>query len=163
MSHRLCKLFSCRVRGPFVLSCVRLLTISTLRLNSRDYIRDRSTATAENAIHLSSIRIQPSSNGHGPKCEPPGVSATVHRSPRLNLGRAKSDHDVEPTFDVPKPVRYLHLLATSISILIILSAGKYHRFSKPRSNVGVERVGCYGATGQATVQRITNSAWRLPI
>jgi hypothetical protein len=107
-----------------VLSWVRLLTISTLRLNSRDYIRDRSTTdNPENAINLSSIRIEASNDAYGSptKSGQPGVSVTVHRSTTLNFGRSKSDHDVEPTFDISKPVRYLHLLATPI---LILSAGR---------------------------------------
>ncbi|KAH9005684.1 hypothetical protein EDB83DRAFT_2558404 [Lactarius deliciosus] len=56
-------------------------------LNSRNYIRgDQSTANRQdNAYNISSIRVGP------------GPLST------LDYGRNKSDHDEEPTFEVPKP------------------------------------------------------------
>ncbi|KAI9461209.1 hypothetical protein BJY52DRAFT_1185559 [Lactarius psammicola] len=73
-------------------------------LNSRDYVRDRSTTDIrDKGINLSSIRIEPPNETYGPKSSQPGVSVTVHRSTTSNFGRNKSDHDVEPTFEVPKP------------------------------------------------------------
>ena len=130
-----------------MLSWVRPLTVSTLRLNSRNYVRDRSTTdNPENAVNLSTIRIEPSGDDHKLRSGQPGVSVTVHRSTRFDFGRSISDHDEEPTFDVAKPVRYLHLLVTPILILIILSAGcKSHRFSQARSNVRLLSVGCCSA------------------
>jgi len=72
-------------------------------LNSRDYVRDRSvTSNPENALNLSSIRIEPSSDAFESKS---GQADTVHRSTALNFARNKSGHDVEPAlrFEVPKP------------------------------------------------------------
>jgi len=68
-------------------------------LNSRDYVRDRSTTS--NSYNLSSIRIESSSNES--KSGQAGVSVTAPRSTILNLSRNKSHHDVEPAFEVPKP------------------------------------------------------------
>ncbi len=98
---------------------VRLLTMSTFRLNSRDYVRDRSTTdNPDNAYNLSSIRGEPLSDAYGSKSRQPNVSVSVHRSTTSDFGRNKSDHDVEPTFEVPKPVWNLHLLAIPRLILI---------------------------------------------
>ena len=139
-SHRLCKLFACHVRG--VLSWVRYLTVSTLRLNSRDYVRDRSAnSNQDNALNLSSLRIEPSSDPYGSKSGQAGVAVTVHRSTTLNFARNKSDLDAEPAFEVPKSVRSLRLLATPRSILILPAGYKYLPFSRPRSNVEIERIG----------------------
>jgi hypothetical protein len=120
-TDRLCKLFACHVRG--VLLWVRHLTVSTLRLNSRDYVRNRpTTANLGNSLNLSSIRIEPSSEAHESKSGQAGVSDTVHCSATLNFAWNKSDNDVGPTFEGSKPVRPLCLLAAPGSILI-LSAG----------------------------------------
>ncbi|KAH9045037.1 hypothetical protein EDB84DRAFT_1674466 [Lactarius hengduanensis] len=56
-------------------------------LNSRDYVRGRQSTTdrQDNAYNISSIRVGPGS-----------LSTLEH-------GRNKSDHDKEPTFEVPKP------------------------------------------------------------
>jgi len=76
-------------------------------LNSRDYVRDRSTTdNQENAYHLSSIRIAPQSEVHGTKSGQPGVSVSVHHTTKTDFGGNKSDNDGEPTFapqkaDVP--------------------------------------------------------------
>jgi len=90
-----------------VLSWVRLLTVSTFRLNSRDYIRDQSTTVnLDYAFNPSSIRIEPLGEAYGSKSRQPGVSVSVHHSSSTtsDFGRNKSDHGVEPTFEVPKPV-----------------------------------------------------------
>ncbi|KAH9040047.1 hypothetical protein EDB85DRAFT_2140687 [Lactarius pseudohatsudake] len=72
-------------------------------LNSRDHIRDRSTAdNPDNAFNLTSIRIEPPSETYGSKSSQPGVSVTIQRSTTSDFGLNKSDHGVEPTFEVPK-------------------------------------------------------------
>jgi hypothetical protein len=104
LSHRLYKLYARHVSSPFsVLSWVLLLTVSAVRLNSRDYVRDRrsNTDNPENAIHLSSIRIEPLSEAYESKSRQPG---TVHHSTTLNFGRNKSDHDLGATFEIQKAV-----------------------------------------------------------
>ncbi|KAH8996874.1 hypothetical protein EDB92DRAFT_2036492 [Lactarius akahatsu] len=57
-------------------------------LNSRNYVHGSQSTTnrQDNAYNISSIRVGP------------GPSST------LDYGRHKSDHDEEPTFEVPKPV-----------------------------------------------------------
>ncbi|KAI9465029.1 hypothetical protein BJY52DRAFT_1184071 [Lactarius psammicola] len=71
-------------------------------LNSRDYIRERSTTIKlDYAISPSSIRIDPPSEAYGSKSRQPGIS--VHSSTTSDFGRNKSDHDVGPTFNIPKP------------------------------------------------------------
>ena len=125
---------------------VRYLTVSPLRLNSRDYVRDRSANShPDNALNLSSIRIEPSSDPYGSKSRQAGVSVTVHRSTTLNFARNKPGDDAEPDFEVPKLVRSLCLLATPRTILILPAGCRYLLFSRRRSNVEVERVG-YGIT-----------------
>ncbi|KAH9040046.1 hypothetical protein EDB85DRAFT_2176015 [Lactarius pseudohatsudake] len=72
-------------------------------LNSRDHVRDRSTTdNPNNAFNLTSIRIEPPSETGGIKSSQPGVSVTIQRSTTSNFGLNKSDHGVEPTFEVPK-------------------------------------------------------------
>ncbi|KAH8989080.1 hypothetical protein EDB92DRAFT_2104383 [Lactarius akahatsu] len=67
-------------------------------LNSRDYIRGRQSTTdrQDNAYSISSIRVAPSNEAR--------VSFSVQHTTTLGYGRNKSDHDEEPTFEVPKPV-----------------------------------------------------------
>ena len=91
-----------------VLSLVQLPTVSTLRLNSRDYVRNRSTTDdLENSYNLSSFRIDASSEAYECKPREAGVAVTVHRSTTSNFARNKSHHDIEPAFEVPKPVTIL--------------------------------------------------------
>ncbi|KAH9176665.1 hypothetical protein EDB89DRAFT_2226718 [Lactarius sanguifluus] len=72
-------------------------------LNSRDHIRYRSaTDNPDNAFNLSSIRIEPPSDTYGSKSSQPDVSVTPQHSTTSNFGRNKSDHGVEPAFEVPK-------------------------------------------------------------
>jgi len=74
-------------------------------LNSRNHIRDRSTTdNPDNAYTLSSIRIEPLTDGYGRKSKQPGpgVSVTVHHSTTGDFGGDRSDHDGEPTFDIQK-------------------------------------------------------------
>ncbi|KAH9083779.1 hypothetical protein EDB83DRAFT_2563621 [Lactarius deliciosus] len=77
-------------------------------LNSRDHVRDRSTAdNPDNAFNLTSIRIEPPSETYGSKSSQskssqPGVSVTIQHSTTSDFGRNKFDHGVEPTFEVPK-------------------------------------------------------------
>ncbi|KAH8985981.1 hypothetical protein EDB86DRAFT_3215793 [Lactarius hatsudake] len=71
-------------------------------LNSRDHVRDRSTDNTNNAFNLTSIRIEPPSETGGSKSSQPGVSVTIQRSTTSDFGLNKSDHGVEPTFEVPK-------------------------------------------------------------
>ena len=106
LSYRLCKLLASHVRSPFcVLSWVRLLTVSAFRLNTRDYVRDRSTTdNPDNAYNLSSIRIDPQSDAYGSKSRRTGVSVTVHHSTASDFARSKSDQDVGPTLEVPSSV-----------------------------------------------------------
>jgi hypothetical protein len=90
-----------------VLSCVRVLTVSTFRLNSRDYVRDRSTTdNPENAINLSSLRIDPLSEAYRSKSGQTGggVTVTVHHSAKSDFGREKNDLDVEPDYEIRKTV-----------------------------------------------------------
>ncbi|KAH9013159.1 hypothetical protein EDB83DRAFT_299513 [Lactarius deliciosus] len=64
-------------------------------LNSRDYIRERSSADNkhDNAFALSSIRVGQRSEGD--KSRRPAVSVTVHRSATADFPQGKRDHDVE--------------------------------------------------------------------
>ncbi|KAH8995616.1 hypothetical protein EDB92DRAFT_147644 [Lactarius akahatsu] len=71
-------------------------------LNCRDHVRDRSTDNPNGAFNLTSIRIEPPSETGGSKSSQPGVSVTIQRSTTSNFGLNKSDHGVEPTFEVPK-------------------------------------------------------------
>ena len=98
---RLYQLFACNASSPFgVLSCVRPLTVSAFRLNSREYLRDRSnTEYLEKTFKLSSIRIEPLSEALGSKARQPSVSISVHHSTTTDLRRNQPGHDVEPTFD----------------------------------------------------------------
>ncbi|KAH8984311.1 hypothetical protein EDB92DRAFT_1491126 [Lactarius akahatsu] len=61
-------------------------------LNSRDYVRERSSAD-DNAFGLSSIRVEQRSEGD--KSRRPAVSVTVHRSTTTDFPQGKRDHDVE--------------------------------------------------------------------
>ena len=119
-SHSLCNLFACFVRSPFgVLSWVRLLTVSTFRLNSRDDIRGQLTTDGPaTAFNSTSIRMEPLNEAYGSKSNQPGVSITVHRSTSSKFGRDISDEPSTQAFEIPKTVRHLHLLATPRSILI---------------------------------------------
>ncbi|KAH9025397.1 hypothetical protein EDB85DRAFT_232126 [Lactarius pseudohatsudake] len=64
-------------------------------LNSRDYVRERSsTDKPDNAYDLSSIRIEQRSEGDK-STRRPTVSVTVHRSATMNFSQGKRDHDVE--------------------------------------------------------------------
>ena len=86
---------------------VRYLTHSTLRLNSRDSLRDRppvSWSNHDDEVNLSSFRIEQLNNAYGTKSEPSGVSVIVPRPTTANFARNKPDNDVEPTFEVPKLV-----------------------------------------------------------
>ncbi|KAH9037375.1 hypothetical protein EDB83DRAFT_2318571 [Lactarius deliciosus] len=71
-------------------------------LNSRDYIRGRTSA--DKTFSLSSIRHEQRSEAHGSKPRQTGVSVTVHHSATSDLSRNNSGPSVEPTFEVPKPV-----------------------------------------------------------
>ena len=89
-----------------MLSPVRYLTVSPLRLNCRDYIRDRSaTSNPDHALNVSSIRIEPSSDAYESKSGRARVSVTTHRSTISNFARNKSD--LETAFEIPKPVTIL--------------------------------------------------------
>ncbi|KAH9026081.1 hypothetical protein EDB85DRAFT_2149382 [Lactarius pseudohatsudake] len=67
-------------------------------LNSRDHIRGRQSTTdrQDNAYDISSIRVAPLSEAR--------VSFSMQRTTTLDYGRNKSNHDGEPTFEVPKQV-----------------------------------------------------------
>ncbi|KAH9028389.1 hypothetical protein EDB85DRAFT_2291262 [Lactarius pseudohatsudake] len=64
-------------------------------LNSRDYVRERSSTDNkhDNAFSLSSIRVGQRSEGD--KSRRPAVSVTVHRSATTDFAQDKRDHDVE--------------------------------------------------------------------
>jgi hypothetical protein len=89
---------------------------STFRLNTRNYVRDRSTTDnpdkAYNSYNLSSIRIGPQSEASGSKSRQPAVTVTVHRSTTSDVTRSKSGQSIAPDFEDSKPVRYLRLLET---------------------------------------------------
>ena len=88
-----------------MLSQVRYLTVSILRLNSRDYVCDRSaTFNPDHALNVSSIRIGPPNDTYGSKSGPAGDSVTAHRSTISTFTRNKFNEDVELAFEVPKPV-----------------------------------------------------------
>ena len=90
------------------------LTVSAFRLNSRAYLRDRSTTEyLESTFKLSSIRIEPLSQALGSKARQPSVaSINVHNSTTTDFGRHISGHDAEPNFDNRETVCSKHLLAT---------------------------------------------------
>jgi len=72
-------------------------------LNSRDYVRDRSTHEyPENAFNLSSIRMDATSEAYGAKSKQTGVSVTVHRTTASDFRQSKPDHNVRST-QVPHP------------------------------------------------------------
>ncbi len=114
LPYRPCNLFACYVRSQFgVLFRVQLLTIFTFRLNSRHYVRKRSSADhTKNSFNYSSIRIDPPPVAYGSKFRESCVTISVHYSTLSDLEQSKSDHIVEPTLEVPQPVRLLHPLAT---------------------------------------------------
>ncbi|KAH8989850.1 hypothetical protein EDB83DRAFT_1098090 [Lactarius deliciosus] len=64
-------------------------------LNSRDYVRERSSTDnkPDNAFDLSSIRVEKRSEGD--KSRRPAVSVTVHRSATTDFQQGKRDHYVE--------------------------------------------------------------------
>ncbi|KAH9169019.1 hypothetical protein EDB89DRAFT_2231556 [Lactarius sanguifluus] len=64
-------------------------------LNSRDYVRERSSADDkyENTFGLSSIRVEQRNEGDKPRR--PAVSVAVHRSTTTDFPQVKRDHDVE--------------------------------------------------------------------
>jgi hypothetical protein len=110
LSDRLYELFLCYVRGPSgVLSWVRLLIKSTSRLNSRDYVRDRSTTgnpdNAYKTYNLSSL--EPASDAYGTKSRQPTVTVTVHRSATSDFPQSKTEHDV--SYIEPSPILSLLL------------------------------------------------------
>ncbi|KAH9000035.1 hypothetical protein EDB83DRAFT_2533898 [Lactarius deliciosus] len=63
-------------------------------LNSRDYVRERSSADdkLENTFGLSSIQIE---RNESDKSRRPAVSVAVHRSTTTDFPQGKRDHDVE--------------------------------------------------------------------
>ncbi|KAH9161144.1 hypothetical protein EDB89DRAFT_2080917 [Lactarius sanguifluus] len=64
-------------------------------LNSRDYIQS-TTDRQDNAYNISSFRVAPLSEAR--------VSFSVQHTTTLDYGQNKSDHDEEPTSEVPKTV-----------------------------------------------------------
>jgi hypothetical protein len=108
-----------------VLSWVPLLIKPNSRLNSRNYVRDRSTTgNPDNAYDLSSF--EPAGEAFASESRQPAVTVTVHRSTISDFSRSKNGHIVscmEPAFESPKPVCYLHPLATLILILIFVLKG----------------------------------------
>ncbi|KAH9060444.1 hypothetical protein EDB87DRAFT_1683672 [Lactarius vividus] len=99
-------------------------------LNSRDYIRERSSTDhkPDNAFGLSSIRIEQRSEGD--KSRRPAVSVTVHRSATMttDFPHGKRDHDVESsTGENSKLVWSLHFSAATTALILILSfeGGEY--------------------------------------
>ena len=86
---------------------VRLLTVCTFRLNSRDRIRDRSNIGTDSpvaAFNVSSIRIEPLNEFYRSEPSQRGVSVTLHRPNTSNFEGRKSEHDVETTFGILKLV-----------------------------------------------------------
>ncbi|KAN0140590.1 hypothetical protein V8E53_001799 [Lactarius tabidus] len=74
-------------------------------LNSREYVRDRSTTdNRDNAYNISSLRIGSSSEACRSKSSQPGI--TVHRSSTSDFERRKSEHAmIRPTSEDLKPGR----------------------------------------------------------
>ncbi|KAH9171886.1 hypothetical protein EDB89DRAFT_2243248 [Lactarius sanguifluus] len=70
-------------------------------LNSRDYIRGRTSA--DTSFNISSIRLEQRSEAHESKPRQTGVSVTVHHSATSDFSRTNSGPDEGPTFEVPKP------------------------------------------------------------
>ena len=116
--------------GSILSSWFQLLIVSMLRLNSRDYVRDRSTT--DNSYNLSSIRIESSNESKSGQ-----ASVTVPRSTILNFSRNKSHHGVEPAFEVPKSVTTFAPACDTQTDTYLFAGCKYHPFPKRRSNVGV--------------------------
>ncbi|KAN0141914.1 hypothetical protein V8E53_000376 [Lactarius tabidus] len=74
-------------------------------LNTRNYVRDRSTTgNSDRAYNVSSIRIGPQSEASGSKSRQPAVTVTVHRSTTSDFARSKSDQSIAPNFEDSKPV-----------------------------------------------------------
>ncbi|KAH9179243.1 hypothetical protein EDB89DRAFT_2239062 [Lactarius sanguifluus] len=97
-------------------------------LNSRDYVRGRSSTDnePENAFDLSSIRIEQRSEGDYSR--QPTVSVTVHRSATTDFPQCKRDHDVESsTVENSKLVWSLHFSVATTALILILSfeGGEY--------------------------------------
>ena len=86
------------------------LTISTFRLNSRNFISDRLTDNTDNAFNLSSIRIAAPRDAQA-ESRQSDVSVTLHRSTTPEFARRKSDNNVATTSIVQHLVRYVHVLA----------------------------------------------------
>jgi len=77
-------------------------------LNSRDYLRDRTTTdypdSAYNSFRLSSIRLDPPSEAYRSTSRQPGVTVTVrHHLTASDFARNKSDHSIGPPFEYLKP------------------------------------------------------------
>jgi len=80
----------------FIVSSKCYVSSLLAMLNSRDYIRGRSTADhPDDSFAMSSIRIDTPREAHS-------VSVTMHRSTALDFAPSKSDHNVGPVFEVPK-------------------------------------------------------------
>ncbi|KAF8269626.1 hypothetical protein EI94DRAFT_934475 [Lactarius quietus] len=77
-------------------------------LNSRNYVRDRSTTdnpyNAHNTYNLSSIRREPLDEVYGSKSSQPAVTVTVQRSTTSNFARSQSGHIIGSTFEDTDPV-----------------------------------------------------------
>jgi len=73
-------------------------------LNSRDYVRNRSTTDNRDSAHnVSSLRIGSSSEAYGSQSRQPGITVTVHRSSGSDFERRKSEHAIGPIFEDSKP------------------------------------------------------------
>ena len=127
LSYRPHELFVCYVRSSCSVLCwIRLLTKFTVRLNTRNYVRNRSTKVnhnkAYNSFNLSSTRIGPQSGASGPESRQPAVfTITLHRSTITDCARSNPDH---PDFEDPKPVRHLSILETPRLILFYKGDGE---------------------------------------
>ena len=85
----------------------KLLTVSSFRLNSRNYNRGLSSSTTnlDNAFHLSSIRFEPQIEAAKSKSSQTATSVIANRSTgTLDLAGRKSGHNLEPTFEAVKQV-----------------------------------------------------------
>ncbi|KAH8987308.1 hypothetical protein EDB92DRAFT_2105035 [Lactarius akahatsu] len=84
------------------------------RLNSWDYIRERTSADKARAFTLSSTRYEQRSEAHESKPSQTGVFVTVHNSATSEISRNNSDPNVGPTFEVPKPLFWLKVTRASV-------------------------------------------------
>jgi hypothetical protein len=120
--------------------CVYLLTVFTFRLNSRDYIRGRSSPdNSDNSFNLSSIRVAPPGEAFGSKSKQTDISVLVRRSTASVHAQNKSDPNMGPCVRSSKTGTMITLSRDQIDTYFA-EGHKYHS-SKPSRFLGPERIG----------------------